>query len=185
MRALGWICIFFFALLVFITVWQVFARQVLNSPSTWSEELAKITFVWLSFLGAVYVLGERGHIAVDFAVRKTPIALQKITAIIVELTTFFFAIVALLIGGYYASSIAWGQNLTALPLSIGWVYLVMPISGVLMALFSIIDVIEIMRGQLSPYADENAVIESALQHTHDEIDVVECAKTARLAKKEH
>lgn len=35
----------FFTLLVLATTWQVFSRLVLNSPVTWSEELAKMLFV--------------------------------------------------------------------------------------------------------------------------------------------
>lgn len=69
-RLTSWLCIILFALLVVTTVWQVFSRLVLHSPVTWSEELAKILFVWLSFLGASLVYGERGHMAVEILARR-------------------------------------------------------------------------------------------------------------------
>ena len=71
-RILTWACVALFAVLVLDVSWQVFARQVLNSPSGWSEELAKYLFIWLGLFGAALVFGERGHIAVDFAVGGCP-----------------------------------------------------------------------------------------------------------------
>src|SRR5699024_11755310 len=52
-KALGLASIVLFAVLVCVTAWQVFSRQVLHSPSTWSEELSKLLFVWLSFAGKI------------------------------------------------------------------------------------------------------------------------------------
>lgn len=142
-----------FAVLTCVTVWQVFTRQVLDSPSTWSEELSRLLFVWLSFIGAAFLFGERGHIAVDFVARRFPPGVQKYLAAFVQVIIFFFAVVAMVWGGYLASSIAWEQNLTALPFTIGWVYLVIPITGVCIAIFAVIDFIEVITGKEPPYPD--------------------------------
>lgn len=142
-----------FAVLVATTSWQVFTRQVLNEPSTWSEELAKILFVWLAFLGSAFLFGERGHIAVDFLVRQFPAPGQRAMQIFAQLMVLAFACFALIWGGILAASIAWNQNLTALPFAIGWVYLVVPISGVFIAIFSVMDVIDLVRGTVEPYPE--------------------------------
>lgn len=152
-KALAGVSIFLFALLVCVTVWQVFSRQVINSPSTWSEELSKIIFVWLSFTGSTFLFGERGHIAVDFVARKLPESGQKFAAALVQVFIFFFAAVGMVWGGYLASSIAWTQNLTALPFTIGWVYVIIPVMGACIALFAFIDFIEVLQGKEPPYPD--------------------------------
>lgn len=44
---------------------QVFARYVFGSPFSWSEELARLAMIWLTFLAASWVTAEGGHIRVD------------------------------------------------------------------------------------------------------------------------
>ncbi|GAB3941189.1 TRAP transporter small permease [Corynebacterium tapiri] len=128
-----------FGLLVCITVWQVIARQLIGQPSTWSEEAAKLLFVWLSFLGSAFLFGERGHIAVDYLARRLP---QKLTTVFVQLIILIFAMVGMVWGGIVAAGNAWDQNLTALPLTIGWAYVVIPISGAFIAAFALLDMVK-------------------------------------------
>ncbi|MDR6940029.1 TRAP transporter small permease [Arcanobacterium hippocoleae] len=150
-RVLGFLCIILFSLLVFTTTWQVFSRLILNSPVTWSEELAKILFVWLSFLGLAYVYGERGHMAVEFLARKFSAKLERALALWTHLIAFVLAIVVFIWGGLNAAINAWSQNLTALPVTIGSAYLVIPISGVAIALYAIYHLIEIATGKETNY----------------------------------
>ena len=64
-----------------------------------------------------------------------------------------FALVGLVWGGYLAASIAWEQNLTALPFTIGWVYLVIPIAGVFIAVFALMDIVGLFLGEIEPYPE--------------------------------
>lgn len=152
-RVLGTISVILFAILVCVTVWQVFSRQVLNDPSTWSEELSKILFVWLSFSGSAFLFGERGHIAVDFIARKLPLAGQRILQVIAQIIVVLFAVLAMIWGGYLASSIAWNQQMTALPLTLGWVYVIIPIAGVFIAIFAVMDLIAVATGKEPAYPE--------------------------------
>lgn len=141
----------FFTLLVLATTWQVFSRLVLNSPVTWSEELAKMLFVWLSFLGSALVYGERGHMAVEFLARQFDDRKERFFAIWTHVVSLIFAVFVLVWGGANAAMNAWSQNLTALPINIGSVYLVMPIAGVAIVLYAIYHIIEISAGRESNY----------------------------------
>ncbi|MCK6209483.1 TRAP transporter small permease [Georgenia sp. EYE_87] len=144
-KILAAISVFLFAVLVLDVGWQVFSREVVGNPSTWSEELARYTFVWLGFFAAALVFSERGHIAVDFVVRKFPERVQRAIAVLVQLTIIAFAMVVLVWGGWRAAMGAWNQNLTALPTTIGPMYLVMPITGVIITLYAIYHVIAVLR----------------------------------------
>ncbi len=42
-------------------VWQVVARYALNVSTSMTDEIARFTFIWVSLLGAAYVLG-RSHL---------------------------------------------------------------------------------------------------------------------------
>ncbi|MDM8084814.1 TRAP transporter small permease [Cellulomonas cellasea] len=145
-RILTWTCVALFAVLVVDVSWQVFARQVLNSPSGWSEELAKYLFIWLGLFGAALVFGERGHIAVDFAVRRLPQAVQLWLTVVVQLVILAFSSLVLVWGGYRVVSLAWEQNLTGLPVNVGPMYLALPIAGVLICFYTLYHLIRILTG---------------------------------------
>lgn len=51
--------------LLLTMVSQVVARYVFRAPFSWSEELSRFGLVWLTFLAAAYIMGQRQHIAVD------------------------------------------------------------------------------------------------------------------------
>jgi len=53
--------------------------------------------------------------------------------------------VVLVWGGWRAAMGGWNQNLTALPTTIGPMYLVMPITGVIITLYAIYHVIAVLR----------------------------------------
>ncbi|WP_432487703.1 TRAP transporter small permease [Kineococcus sp. SYSU DK018] len=136
-RVLTVVCVVLFSALVLTVAWQVFARQVLDSPSGWSEELAKYLFIWLGLLGAALVFGERGHIAVDVGVRRLPAGAQRVLAAVVQLAILTFAATALVWGGYRVVVLAWDQNLTGLPVNVGSLYLALPLCGVLVAFYAL------------------------------------------------
>lgn len=150
-KFLGYFCMVLFALLVLTTTWQVFSRLVLNSPVTWSEELAKVLFVWLSFLGSALVYGERGHMAVEYVARKMPPKGERAMALWTHAVSLLFAALTLVYGGIRAVQNAWTQNLTALPVNIGSIYIVIPIAGVAIMIYAIYYLITIASGEESTY----------------------------------
>jgi len=46
---------------------QVFARYVFGSPISWSEEVARLGLIWLTFIAAGFVAARGQHIAVDLS----------------------------------------------------------------------------------------------------------------------
>lgn len=145
-RILGIVCVALFMALVVVVTWQVFARQVLLEPSQWSESLARYLFVWVGLLGATLVFGERGHIAIDVAVRRLPAMPQRIVGLLVQGLVIAFAAYILVFGGLRATENAWHQNLSGLPTTIGPWFLVMPISGVLIVIYSIYHLVRVAHG---------------------------------------
>ena len=142
---LAWFCVVLFAVLVVDVTWQVFTRVVLNDPSGWSEELAKYLFIWLGLFGSAFVFGERGHIVVDFAAAQLPGAVQHWIGVLMQLVILAFASLVLVYGGYKISALAWDQNLTGLPVNVGWLYTALPISGVLIVFYTVYHLVAILR----------------------------------------
>lgn len=57
------------ALLLF---WQVVDRTVFQGGQNWIEEYARLSLIWLTFLGAAALMREGRHLAVDYFVDKFP-----------------------------------------------------------------------------------------------------------------
>ncbi|MCD2444101.1 TRAP transporter small permease [Agromyces sp. SYSU K20354] len=157
-RVLAVLCIIAFVALVAIVSWQVFTREVLNNSAPWTEEAARYTFVVLAVLAAAYVFSERGHIAVEILVEKLPPRLQKVMGVVIEALVVFFILITFIIGGSRVAENAWDQDIATLPLSVGQVFLVLPIAGVIIIFYSLAHVIGILAGVEKPVPepDENA-----------------------------
>ena len=136
-RLLAGLCIALFGALVLVVTWQVFTRQVIGDPSTWTSTTAQYLFVWLSLFGAAYVFSERGHIAVDFLARRTGARTQRAIGSFTMLVVLAFALLVLVWGGTRGVGLTWGQNVSGLPVNVGQMYLALPVSGALIAFSAI------------------------------------------------
>lgn len=58
------------AVMVILVFGNVVARYGFNSGITISEELSRWMFIWMTFLGAVVALRERGHLGMDMFVSR-------------------------------------------------------------------------------------------------------------------
>jgi TRAP-type C4-dicarboxylate transport system permease small subunit len=149
-KVLTWVCVVLFSALVLVVMWQVVSRQILDSPSAWSEELAKYLFIWLGLFGAALVFGERGHVAVDLLVQRSPRTVQLVLMVLVQIAILAFAVLGLVWGGVRVSALAWDQNLTGLPFNVGWLYTALPISGALTVLYTAYHLVRIVTGAEAP-----------------------------------
>lgn len=135
-----------FLAMVLLTCWQVFTRYVLQNPSSWSEELVSYLFAWMTLFGASIVVGERGHMNIPLVVERMGDKGRKFFAILAEVIACLFAVVILVYGGIQITSLAMGQMTSSLGLPIGVFYLALPISGVLNIIYTLLNIIEIVRG---------------------------------------
>lgn len=148
--ALKWLCVLLFATLVLVVCWQVFSRQVINDPATWTTTAAQYLFVWLALFGSAYVFSDRGHIAVDFMVRLLKISHKRYTEVLVQGIILLFAVFVLIWGGLRGVDLTWSQQVSGLPVNVGSMYLALPISGVLTAFYALFHMLEALRGRGLP-----------------------------------
>lgn len=156
-KVLSWAAIALFAFLVVVVVFQVADRFIFKTGQAYTEELARYTFVWLAMVSIGLVFSERGHVMVDFVVRKFPEGGRKAISVVVELIIMAFTGILLVWGGYRAAMGAIDQNLASMPqFTVGGMYMVMPVVGVIILIFSVIHLYENITGKVDPYdiADE-------------------------------
>jgi len=135
-RLLGWVemtALAVLTLIMFLVVFsQVIFRYVLNSPSPWTEELARYLFIWISLLGAAYGVMTRSHFGFELIVKRLPLTLQRAERLFVG-CSMGILVVVLIFYGIRMLGIVSFQITPALQIPMRYVYLSLPVSGCLMA----------------------------------------------------
>jgi TRAP-type C4-dicarboxylate transport system permease small subunit len=132
------------ALLVFTVSWQVFTRFILRDPSSFTEELARFLLIWIGLLGAAYALRTKAHLGIDILLQRSVGTQKKVVEVVVYGFIILFAFFIMIIGGYRLVYITLELNQlsAAMGIKMGYIYLVLPISGALMIYYSIIFIME-------------------------------------------
>ena len=161
--------------MVILTTYQVIARYIFNSPSTWSEELVGYLFGWSTLFGATIVSGERGHMNIPIIIDRFNPTLRKAFHIFAEVIAFLFSATILVFGGIQVSRLAMGQQTSSLGVAVGVFYWAMPLCGVVILLYSVMNIIGIANGSISL---------EAVDEGSEAIAKVEAEEAAANAKKE-
>lgn len=138
-RFLEVVLITLMSVLVLDVLWQVFSRYVMNSPSSFTDEMAGFLLIWVGLLGAAYVSGKKEHLAIDILLQKSTVAKRKKLNILIDVLIIGFSAFVLIIGGIWLvyTRFALDVKSAALNIELGYVYLILPISGFLIIYYSL------------------------------------------------
>ncbi|MDH5604749.1 MAG: TRAP transporter small permease [Cyclobacteriaceae bacterium] len=142
-KVLGSALVALMAIMLVSVLWQVFSRYVLKEPSSVTDELARYLLIWIGVLGAAYASGQKLHIAIDILPQKLSGPNKEKMYILHNLLIMTFALCALVIGGsrlVYITQIL-NQHSPALNVPLSIVYLVIPISGIVVILYKTLEII--------------------------------------------
>ena len=129
----------FLIITLIMLLWQVFSRYVLSSPSTFTNELLGFLLVWMSLLGASYAFGSNEHLALELLKNRLKKNKFLLVNIIGNLFILIFAIFVLIIGGVNAMDGMMAQLTPILQIPEGWLYLILPISGVIIIIYKVLN----------------------------------------------
>ncbi|MEQ8337020.1 MAG: TRAP transporter small permease [Cyclobacteriaceae bacterium] len=141
---------FLMGFMILNVLWQVFSRYVMGAPSSFTEELARYLLIWIGLLGAAYASGKGLHLAMSLFHDKLSDKAKVRLEIILEVLIIIFSFSFLIVGGIRLVYLTFylGQISAALEMPLGFVYLIIPISGVFFIFYSI-DNIRIKRSEKS------------------------------------
>ena len=129
-----------------IVGWQVFGRYVLNSSPSWSEQAALTLMIWYVFLAAAAGVREGFHIRIVALESAASPRMKRVLRILSDLIMAGCGI-ALAIWGTELVVRTWEHIIPSLGLPRGMAYLALPISGVLITLFSLERMLEEAEGE--------------------------------------
>ena len=138
-------CILLFGFMVIIGTYQILVRYIFNNPSTISEELLTYSFTWMSLFAAAYVFGKREHMRMGFLADKLNKKKLTILNSIIEIIIIAFALIVMVYGGVSITSLSMTQKTASLGIPMGYIYIVLPITGIIITLYGILNIIGLIR----------------------------------------
>ena len=138
-RALAWLLVLLMGVMVIDVTWQVASRFVLRAPSSFTEELAGFLLIWIGLMGAAYGFRTRSHLGIDLFVAQLRGPARRGATILAHTLVALFALSTMVIGGAFLVQLAFRLNQisAAMGIRMGFVYLALPLAGVLVIVFSI------------------------------------------------
>ncbi|MFC0559104.1 TRAP transporter small permease [Halalkalibacter alkalisediminis] len=129
-------------LMTIIVTVQVFTRTFGNFVFFWSEELTLLLLIWTAFLGIAIGFREVLHLSMDSVTRRLPQMTQRSLSKIITISVFIFGLLLVIYGWEY-SELMHSNTLSAT----GWprsvMYVVVPISGAMICVYSFLQIIGI------------------------------------------
>ena len=130
-RTATWITYISVTVMVLMVALQVISRYVFHNSISFSEELARYMFIWTVAIGSSMALKSRSHVSVGVFVDALPAKAGKIIKPIADLlAVFFFSL--LFIFGVVMVFKTRTQTTPALGMSMGLVYLSIPVGAVIL-----------------------------------------------------
>ncbi len=133
--------------LVLDVVWQVASRYIFGNPSSFTDELATFLLIWVGLAGAAYVKGKNEHLAIDILHTKlSPLNVVRMMMFI-NFLVIVFCLTIMIIGGSWLvyTRFVLGQLSASMQVPVGYVYMIVPISGILMTYYAIDDISHLVK----------------------------------------
>lgn len=143
-KALEVICVVLFVFITIVGTYQIVTRYVFNAPSTISEELLTFSFTWMALLSAALVFGKREHMRMEFIADKFKGKAGATLSIISEIIVLIFSALVLVYGGIQITRLTVLQVTASLGVPMSYIYIIVPISGILIVLYNIINIGELI-----------------------------------------
>lgn len=142
------------ALLVVLT-WQIGTRWLLNDPSLWSEELARVLFMYMSLIGGAIAIKRSTHVNITFFSDKLPEKMRLYLVLSLELAVLVSIGAIIYLGYQHVQRTAFFELIT-LGVSSAWMNYSLPIGGVFMVLRQIEKMAAISKQLFSGSKNTNA-----------------------------
>ena len=120
-------CVILGGAMVIVVISGVFARYLMHSPMSWTEEVARFFMNWMALLGASIVTRHRAHLGLIYLIQKIPMPLQRLTKLITDGLIMFF-LYLLTVEGFHMAVAAAGQTEPTTGITMNYV----PLAGLLM-----------------------------------------------------
>ena len=141
-KGVEYVSIFLIVVMVLLVLWQVIARYILNSPSSFSEALTRYLFVWLVLVTSTYAFGCREHMRIEVLLSSMSEHIRKYVNIGIEIVTIIFSACIMTFGGSVITRMQMVQTDSSLHIPMGVIYSIIPVCGVIIIFYCICNIMD-------------------------------------------
>lgn len=121
MHAMNSIIVVSMAVMVILVFGNVVLRYVFNSGISASEELSRLVFLWLIFVGAIVAMRERAHLGVDTLISKLPRG-GKVAFVLISNALMLWICGLFFLGSWRQTIVGLGTDMPATGISMAFHY---------------------------------------------------------------
>jgi TRAP-type C4-dicarboxylate transport system permease small subunit len=137
------------ACMTVVVLVQVFFRYVVGDALTWTEEVARMMMIWMTFLVAPIAYRSGQNVAIEMLAQMIHGRLRGVLELVLNVLVLGFVVV------FFSESLGLverGHRLKAstVEMQMFWVYLILPISMVLMLLVGVEKLLKDIRVLIDP-----------------------------------
>ncbi|MBE1555536.1 TRAP transporter small permease [Sporosarcina limicola] len=140
-KIFGYVLALVMAFMTVIIFWQVFSRYVAGSSLSWSEELSRFLMIFMVLIGSSLALRDGKLIAVDIVQDSLKGKVRKWVKVITHLISIVFYIILFVYGLNVAEKFG-NQVAPGTHISMYFIYLSLPIGGLLLLINAITCILE-------------------------------------------
>ena len=140
------VCIAQATALFLIVVLAVIGRYVFGRSLTWTEEVPRYLLIWISFLGAAACVARHEHVGFDVLFNALPAPVRRWLGAAIGVLILGFGWIVLRYGIVFVKDFG-PDMMETIPYTNYWYYVAVPISGALLLLFALKNIVDALRGR--------------------------------------
>jgi TRAP-type transport system small permease protein len=135
-KALEFLVVLAMVAMVAMVFGNVVLRYAFNSGIQVSEEMSRYCFIWLTYIGAMIAMREKGHLGVDTLVKHLPVLGKKVCLFLSE-SLMLWCNLLFFIGTWKMHGLQVSNVSPVVGISMIWIYGIGYLVAVVMALFNL------------------------------------------------
>lgn len=132
-----------FAMIFALVLAQIVCRYVFGSPLVWSEELARMAFMWLGMLAWSLGSRRRSHIAITLVADRLPEAARLALAIAIQAAIILFCMLLAWHGAALTARNVGLPTVTLPMIDFALVYAIVPVGALMMILYALREIYDL------------------------------------------
>ncbi|NEU31273.1 TRAP transporter small permease [bacterium LRH843] len=135
-KTIEWLVIILFISFAVIMFVNVVGRYAFNFSFVWADEFIRYTFIWMILLGSGIAIKRKAHLGFDLIISKLPHKLQVFFTVLNDVVIGTFLILFFFNGIKLLNSAGMTPS-PSMHLPMGVVYIVLPLSAIIMLIYII------------------------------------------------
>jgi TRAP-type C4-dicarboxylate transport system permease small subunit len=129
-----------------LNMYQVGGRYLFGVGAVWIPDITRFLFIWMVFLGTALMHLRQKHLVIDYVQLRLPARLRRTSEALIAGAMLALAGL-LIVAGWRIAMIRMDIPYTGWEIPTGYAYLAVPVCGALVAVISLVNLWEWLRGR--------------------------------------